>query len=42
MREIDVNLITETVAQLCIDANIYLNDDIKNALIENAKKKKTK
>ncbi|WPC39033.1 fumarate hydratase [Brachyspira hyodysenteriae] len=42
MREIDVNLITETVAQLCIDANIYLNDDIKNALIENAKKEENK
>ena len=32
MREIDVNVITENVAKLCIDSNIYLNDDIKNAL----------
>lgn len=32
MREIDVNVITENVAKLCIDSNIYLNDDIKKAL----------
>ena len=34
MREIDVNIITENIAKLCIDSNIYLNNDIKNALIK--------
>jgi len=32
MREIDVKKITETVAQLCIDANYYLPDDVFKAL----------
>ncbi len=32
MREIDVSLISETVAQLCIDANQNLPDDIRRAL----------
>lgn len=38
MRNLDVNIITENIAELCIDANIYINEDIKNALIENEKK----
>lgn len=38
MREIDVNIITEAVADLCIKANIYLNEDIKEALIKSEKK----
>lgn len=40
MREIDVNIITEAVADLCIKANIYLNEDIKEALIKSEKKEK--
>ena len=32
MREIDVKTISETVARLCIDANIHLPDDVKNAI----------
>ncbi len=34
MRNIDVNIITNAVADLCIKANIYINKDIKNALIK--------
>ncbi len=37
MREIDVKAIAETVAQLCIEANIFLPKDIKNALMESSK-----
>ncbi len=32
MREIDAKIITDTVAQMCIDANCNLNADIKSAL----------
>ncbi len=32
MREIDAKIIKDTVARMCIDANCYLNDDIKSAL----------
>ncbi len=32
MREIDAKIITDTVAQMCIDANCRLNEDIKSAL----------
>lgn len=32
MREIDVAKISETVEKLCIDANYYLNQDIRDAL----------
>ena len=32
MREIDVARITETVAELCVRANVLLNDDIADAL----------
>ncbi|WP_373897486.1 fumarate hydratase [Haloimpatiens sp. FM7315] len=38
MREINVNTITENITKMCIDANYYLNDDIKNSIKE-AKKK---
>lgn len=34
MREINVEKVTEVVRQLCIDANYYLGDDIKNRLIQ--------
>ncbi len=37
MREIDVKEVTEAVKKLCIDSNCILNDDIYNALKENAK-----
>lgn len=37
MREINVSEVIESVKKLCIDANYYVGDDIKNALI-NAKK----
>ncbi len=32
MREVNVNLITKTVARLCIDANIHLPEDVRNAI----------
>lgn len=32
MREIDAKIITDTVAQMCIDSNCRLNEDIKSAL----------
>ncbi len=32
MREIDANLITDTVAQMCVEANCRLNPDIRAAL----------
>lgn len=38
MREIDIDVIVKNIAKLCIDANVYLNNDIKEAFIENAKK----
>ncbi|WP_035292444.1 fumarate hydratase [Clostridium sp. KNHs214] len=34
MREINVERITEALAKMCIDANYYLNDDIKNTIKE--------
>jgi fumarate hydratase subunit alpha len=34
MREINVEKVTEVVRQLCIDANYYLGNDIKNKLVE--------
>ena len=37
MREIDVKEVTEAVKKLCIDSNCILNEDIYNALKENAK-----
>ena len=36
MREIDVSRITETVANLCVRANVLLNDDIVDALRQGA------
>lgn len=40
MRELNVEVITEAVRNLCIEANYYLGDDIKEAL-EISKKKET-
>ena len=40
MRELNVSVITEAVKNLCIEANYYLGDDIKEAL-EASKKKET-
>lgn len=40
MRIIDANVITSTVKRLCIEANCFLTDDIKNC-IANAKKEET-
>lgn len=40
MKEIDVKNITEAVKKMCIDANYYLSDDIKDRLKE-AQKKET-
>jgi len=34
MREINVSQIIDVVEKLCIDANVYLNDDIRDALIK--------
>ena len=34
MREINSEIIVDTVAKMCIRANCHINDDIKNALIE--------
>lgn len=34
MKEIDVEVITREVSQLCMDANYFLNMDIKNALLD--------
>jgi len=34
MRDIDIELITEAVRKLCMDANYYLNDDILSAMEE--------
>ena len=40
MRTVKSQIITDTVAKMCINANCYLNDDIKTAL-ENAKNTET-
>lgn len=40
MKEINVAEITKTIRQLCIDANYYLSDDIRNQLLK-AKEKET-
>lgn len=34
MREIDVKLISDTIRELCIKSNIYISQDIKNAVSE--------
>lgn len=41
MRTIHTDVITETVKNLCIDANVFLGEDVKNALLS-AKQKETK
>lgn len=38
MRELNVEVITEAVKKLCIEANYYLGDDIKEALYASKKK----
>ena len=38
MRKINVNEITKTVKELCMEANYFLSDDIKEALENNRKK----
>ncbi|EKV57931.1 fumarate hydratase [Brachyspira hampsonii] len=38
MRDLHVDTITDIISKLCIEANINLNQDIKNAFIENEKK----
>ena len=40
MKEINVAEITKTIKKLCIDANYYLSDDIRNQLLK-AKEKET-
>ena len=40
MREISAQIITETVAKLCVEANCYLPDDVKNC-IENCRRQET-
>ncbi|CDF59428.1 fumarate hydratase [Thermobrachium celere] len=42
MREIHVSKITETVKQLCMDANYYLGEDIKNKFYEFKEKETSK
>ena len=41
MRIIEEKLITETVAKMCINANCYINSDIKSALSENLEKEES-
>jgi len=41
MRIIDSTIITETVKNMCIEANCYLNDDIKSALLKSIKTEKS-
>lgn len=38
MRIIDVSIVTESVAKLCINSNYYISPDIKKAFIESEKK----
>ena len=38
MREIDFGIIVETVKKMCIEANLFLPDDVKKALEEGKKK----
>jgi fumarate hydratase subunit alpha len=38
MREINVSEITKTIKKLCIDANYYLPDEVKNGLIKSKEK----
>lgn len=41
MREISSSVITDMVKDMCISANCYLNDDIKNALAESVNTEKS-
>ena len=40
MREVSVNTIRDIVKELCIEANYYISDDIKEELISSNKKEK--
>ncbi len=40
MREIDVSLVTDVIADMCVEACLYISDDMKNAL-ENSYKNET-
>lgn len=40
MREVNVKEITNCISKLCMDANYYLNSDIKNKLIESRQNEK--
>ena len=41
MRIIDAKIITDTVKKLCINANCYINDDIKSALLTGLENEKS-
>lgn len=41
MRQIDTKIIKEEVKKLILEANVFLGDDIKNALIESEKEEKS-
>lgn len=41
MREINVDIITENIKEMCIEANHFLSDDMKNALDNAAKEEKS-
>ena len=34
MREIEVSLLTQTIKEMCIEANHFLSDDMKKALLK--------
>ena len=40
MREVSVNTIRDIVKELCIEANYYISDDIKEELINYTNKEK--
>ena len=41
MREIDVKIITSTIKEMCIEANHFLSDDMKDALNKSAENEKS-
>ena len=41
MKEVPVNLIVDLTAKLCIEANYYLNDDIKKALTDSLEREES-
>ena len=40
MREVNVDKVTENIKEMCIEANYYLSDDMKNALYKAADQEK--